>query len=154
LLKIIRPGFRAVLMVVTLSGCSHFQLGPVNPLAGTWYFATRNPGVTFTGTIEFDYTGQVERMEVTSVNGTERFIFDGRAYKGDSGDYETATATTTLTDDQLRVKARVEHTEGKYEGVTYITVEATVHFGEMSGLLKIAPPNTDAGIFDFDAIRH
>jgi multidrug efflux pump subunit AcrA (membrane-fusion protein) len=142
------------LLAIVLAGCSGLSLGPINPVAGTWYFATRNPGVTFTGRIEFDHTGDLASMEVTSVNGTEQFVFDGRAHKGDNGDYQTATATTTLTDDQLRVRARVEHTEGKYEGVTYITVEATVGFGEMSGLLKIAPPNSDSGTFDFDATRH
>jgi hypothetical protein len=153
-MKAMMTRFLGESLAIVLAGCSGFQLGPINPLSGTWYFVTRNPGVTYTGTIEFDYSGQAERMEVDSVKGTERFVFDGKPYESDSGDYQTATATTTLTDDQLHLRARVEHTKGKFKGVTFITVEATVHYGKMSGTIEINPPNDESGIFYFDATRH
>jgi hypothetical protein len=142
------------LLAIVVAGCSGSSLGAINPLSGTWYFVTRSPTLKYTGTIEFDYNGDAERMAVTSTKGTQRYVFNGKPYAGDNGDYETATATTTLTDDDLHVKARVEHTKGEYKGVTYITVEATVHFGEMSGTIEIDPPNDDPSVFTFDATRH
>ncbi len=135
------------------AGCGSLALPPVSPLAGTWYFVTRNPGLTYAGPIEFDDAGQPVRMQIIAPEATQYLVFDGKSYEGDDGDYETDTATATLTGDELVLDARVRNSGGEYKGVTYITLEATVHDGQMSGCLRIVAPDGDGTVFDVDATR-
>lgn len=144
------PGIVAALL---LAGCGSFQPGTISPLAGTWYGASRNPGNTFTGQIVFSYTGHLDSLDLTSPQQDLWLVFDGQPNLDDNDDTYTATAHTTLTDDTFLVKGRVEYTEGKHEGLTYITVEGTVHAGEMSGTLTVAFPGNDSVVVYFDAAR-
>jgi hypothetical protein len=143
----------ALLSVVLFTGCGGLAPGTISPLAGTWYGVTRNPGTTFTGKIVFDDSGDLVRMDITSPDAVLRFVFDGHAYRDDSGGTYTATAQTTFSDDTFHVKAVVQRAEGEHEGRTYITVEGTVRYGSMSGTLTIALPDEEAVSFVFDGSR-
>lgn len=141
-----------VVGVLLLAGCGSFEPGTVSPLAGTWYGATRNPGNTFAGKIVFDFTGDLVEMDISSPQQRLFFEFDGQVHGSGSEAY-SATARTSLTGDTFVVKAQVEYTEGKFDGLTYITVGGTVRNGSIDGTLEVAFPDNYPVAFDFDASR-
>lgn len=141
-----------ILAVLVLTSCNGFEPGTVSPLAGNWYGASRNPGVTYTGKIAFDFGGDLVELDLTSVQNNLEYTFDGQVH-GTGSDGYSATAKTTLKDDTFSVKGFVEYTQGKNKGLTYITVEGTVRYGSMAGTVEVNYPSGDSLLFDFDATR-
>jgi hypothetical protein len=141
-------------LVLALAGCGGIALGPTSPLAGTWYGAGRTPGSNlFTGKIVFDRDGDLVELDGESYQDTILLRFDGKPRRDADGNTYTARAQTTIDGEGFRVDGRVEYTDGKYEGVTYITVEGSVRYGAMDATIEIDFPGGGSRLFYLDATR-
>jgi hypothetical protein len=152
------PGIAWFLVPVTvcllaLAGCGTFTPATLSPLMGTWYGSSHNPGDAFTGKIVFDFMGHLNSLDITSPRQRLWLVFDGAPHLDDQNNTYSATANTDLNGDTFVVKGFVEYTEGKHEGLTYITVEGTVGGGAMEGRLTIDYPGNESLLFYFDARR-
>lgn len=141
-------------LAMALVGCEGLQLGPVSPLAGTWYGAARSPGRNaFTGKVVFDYSGDMTKLDVSNVDEDILLLFDGQPHVDVDGNVYVARARTTIDGNVFAISGRVEYTKGKYEGVTYITLVGTVRYGSMDATLEVNFPNGESALFYLDASR-
>lgn len=141
------------LLALATAGCGDLALGPVSPLTGTWEGASRNSGTVFTGRIDFDYGGDLAALQVASYQDKIDLVFDGEPHHDSDGNTYTATARTDLDGERFEVKGLVEYTEGKHEGLTYVTVRGSVRYGSMSGQIEVSYPNQDRIVLPFEAGR-